>query len=107
MPLENLRVVLGSELEWDKLMALNTLPVAEGLDLRVAVTWVNLNDETDWTILRFMSSDPIEKLITKLGKVIEKEHFEYVFSVSASKHSLYVTVGSTKPMDEIRDELFQ
>jgi hypothetical protein len=87
-------------------MALNTTPAVGDLDLRVDVTWVNLYDGTDWTILRFMSSDPIEELIVKLGKVIEKLHFEYLFSVSASKHALNVTVGSTKPMDEIRDDLF-
>ena len=87
-------------------MALNVTPGAEDLDLRVDVTWVNLYDGTDWTILRFMSSDPIDKLVVKLGKVIEKEHFEYLFSVSASKHALHVTVASTKPMDEIRNDLF-
>jgi hypothetical protein len=93
-------------LEWEKLMALNVLPAAEALDLRVDVTWVNLYDGTDWTILRFMSSDPIDKLVVKLGKVIEKGHFEYLFNVSASKHSLHVTVASTKPMHEIKGDLF-
>lgn len=87
-------------------MALNVTPAAEGLDLRVDVTWVNLYDGTDWTILRFMSSDPIEKLVVKLGKVIEKQNFEFLFNVSASKHALHVTVGSMKPIDEIRDDLF-
>jgi hypothetical protein len=47
----------------------------------------------------------VVKLVVKLGKVIEKEHFEFLFGVSASKHALHVTVGSTKPMDEIRDDL--
>lgn len=87
-------------------MALNVSPAAEGLDLRVDVTWVNLYDGTDWTILGFKSSDPIEKLIVKLGEVIKKEHFEFLFNVSASKHALHVTVGSTKLMDETRDDLF-
>jgi hypothetical protein len=88
------------------MMALNMLPEVGDLDLRVDVTWVNLYDGTDWTILRFMSSDPIEDLVVKLGKVIEKNQFEYLFSVSASKHSLHVTIGSTKSMDELREDLF-
>ena len=87
-------------------MVLNALPAAEGLDLRVDVIWMNLYDETDWTILRFKSSDPIEKLVVKLGKVIEKDYFEFLFGISASKHALHVTVGCTKGMDEIRDDLF-
>jgi len=82
-------------------MALNLTPAAEDLDLRVDVTWVNLYDSSDWTILRWKSDDPIEKLIVSLGKAVEQADFDYVFNVSASKHSLHVTIGSTKPMEEV------
>jgi hypothetical protein len=88
------------------MMALNLTPVAEDLDLRVDVTWVNLDDRADWTILRYKSSDPIEKLVVSLGKVVEKLDLDYIFNVSASKHALHVTVGSTKPLDEIRSNLW-
>jgi len=87
-------------------MKLNTSPAAGDLDLRVDITWVNLYDGTDWTILRFKSSDPIDQLVMKLGNVIEKKHFEHLFSVSASKHALHIIVGCMKPLGDIKDDLF-
>jgi len=87
-------------------MALDSTPAGLNTDLRVDVIWVNLADSTDWSILRLKSADPIEILLVRLGKVIEKHDFEYVFSVNASKHALHVTIGSTKPMDELRGDLW-
>lgn len=87
-------------------MAINITTAADNVEPRIDVTWVDLYDGADWTILRFNSSDPIATLLGKLGRLIDKGCFKYLFSVNTSKHTLHVIVGCTKSMEELGNGLF-
>jgi hypothetical protein len=72
----------------------------------VDIVWTNLHDSSDFRNVRFKSNLPIAQLLVKLGKSIESEAFDHVFSVSASRFALFVTVSTTKGFDEVKDLVF-
>jgi hypothetical protein len=66
----------------------------------VDITWVNLDAESDFTLFRCRSGSDIKTLLVGLGKAIDTGVFDVVFNVSASRRSLYITVGCSKTWDE-------
>lgn len=72
----------------------------------IDIVWNNLYDSSNFQTLRFKSYLSITQVLVKLGKSIESGSFDHVFSVSASRFALFVTVSTTKKFDELRDILF-
>jgi hypothetical protein len=72
----------------------------------VDIIWTNLYDSSDFQNVRFKSNLPIAQLLVKLGKSIESGAFDHVFNVSALRFALFVTVSTTKGLDELRDIVF-
>ena len=72
----------------------------------VDIVWTNLYDSSDFRNVRFKLNLPIAQLLVRLGRSIESDAFDHVFNVSASRFALFVTVSTTKGVDELRDILF-
>jgi len=72
----------------------------------VDIVWSNIYSGSDFRNVRFKSNLSIAQLLVKLGKSIESEAFDHVFSVSASRFALFITVSTTKGLDELRDTVF-
>lgn len=72
----------------------------------VDIVWNDLEASSDFSILRFKSYDPIEQLLVRLGTSIESGVFEHVYSVSASRFALFITIATKKDVDELGRKVF-
>jgi len=77
----------------------------DGFD--VTIIWHNLYAESDFTTFRKESRGPIERILVDFAKALEKDVFDEVVSVNASKHLFCVTVICTKNKNEgVMDAIF-